>query len=205
MENISDVCQHIKDVLEPEEVADLLGLEYQNGKILCPFHNDTHFGSAYLNKGYFHCFACGESGDYIVLVQKLKNCSFIDAVKTLAEAAGIPFDDNRKTTPKERRYNALRLSSEEKQVIKICQGGVPLREVFETDENLYKRIVRFNTFKALNHYQELLLNVAQRTGKNAFMLYEAFDKKITPETYKSFERELTRRIIICEDIIGRFE
>ncbi|PIJ60922.1 DNA primase [Mesotoga sp. H07.pep.5.3] len=58
---------------------------------LCPFHNDND-PSFYVHpqRGFFHCFGCGEKGDVISFYQKIENLSFAEAVKRLADYAGIP-------------------------------------------------------------------------------------------------------------------
>jgi DNA primase len=41
--------------------------------IICPFHNDTHFGNAkiQIETSMFHCFSCGEKGNLVKLVYKM--------------------------------------------------------------------------------------------------------------------------------------
>ena len=60
-------------------------------KALCPFHNERtpSFNISPQRQG-FHCFGCGESGGAIGFVMKYENLPFVDAVKKLAEKAGIP-------------------------------------------------------------------------------------------------------------------
>jgi hypothetical protein len=57
------------------------GKEYTG---LCPFHADKT-PSLHVNedKGVFHCFGCGESGDVFDFVMKLDGVSFTEAVKSL--------------------------------------------------------------------------------------------------------------------------
>lgn len=57
---------------------------------LCPFHNEKT-GSFNVNadKGFYKCFGCGESGDIFTFVQKYENVDFYDALKILAEKAGV--------------------------------------------------------------------------------------------------------------------
>jgi hypothetical protein len=57
------------------------GKEYHG---LCPFHADKT-PSFHVNedKGVFHCFGCGESGDVFDFIMKLDGVSFVEAVKSL--------------------------------------------------------------------------------------------------------------------------
>ena len=56
----------------------------------CPFHNEkTASFCVNQNDGYYHCFGCGESGDVIKFVQQIESVTFIDAVKILADKAGM--------------------------------------------------------------------------------------------------------------------
>lgn len=60
-------------------------------KALCPFHNErTPSFSISPQRQGFHCFGCGESGSAIGFVMKYENLPFVDAVRKLADAAGIP-------------------------------------------------------------------------------------------------------------------
>ncbi len=56
----------------------------------CPFHSEkTPSFSINNDDGIYYCFGCKESGDVIKFVQKLENVDFMDAVKILAEKAGM--------------------------------------------------------------------------------------------------------------------
>lgn len=63
---------------------------------LCPFHNEKtpsfHVSS---DRQLFHCFGCGASGNLIQFVMRTENLDFVDALKLLADNAGIalPEDD----------------------------------------------------------------------------------------------------------------
>jgi len=57
---------------------------------LCPFHNEkTPSFSVNEDKGFFHCFGCGEHGSVIDFVMKTEGLSFPDAVEKLAGDAGM--------------------------------------------------------------------------------------------------------------------
>lgn len=56
----------------------------------CPFHEErTPSFSVSQEKGVYHCFGCGKSGNVFNFIMDIDNVSFYDAVKTLAERAGI--------------------------------------------------------------------------------------------------------------------
>ncbi|MBD5131593.1 MAG: DNA primase [Clostridiales bacterium] len=56
----------------------------------CPFHHETQPSfSISPDKQFFHCFGCKESGNAISFVMKMENIEFIDALKMLAEQAGL--------------------------------------------------------------------------------------------------------------------
>ena len=58
-----------------EDVAKKLGIEVGRHKALCPFHEDRH-PSLHFKNNRFKCFACGEIGDVIDLVQRYLNVGF---------------------------------------------------------------------------------------------------------------------------------
>ncbi len=56
----------------------------------CPFHNEkTPSFSVNEEKGFYHCFGCGEHGDIISFVMKINNCDFRSAITELAAQAGL--------------------------------------------------------------------------------------------------------------------
>lgn len=57
---------------------------------LCPFHNEkTPSFTVYPETQSFYCFGCGAGGEIITFTRKFYNLDFIEAVKLLAERAGI--------------------------------------------------------------------------------------------------------------------
>ena len=56
----------------------------------CPFHNEKT-PSFYVNddKGFYHCFGCSAHGDAIRWMTDQRGLPFMDAVKELAQAAGL--------------------------------------------------------------------------------------------------------------------
>ncbi len=57
---------------------------------LCPFHSEKSPSfSVHGGKQMYHCFGCGESGNVYTFIMKYENYSFPEAVKMLAERAGV--------------------------------------------------------------------------------------------------------------------
>ncbi|MCD8350141.1 MAG: DNA primase [Planctomycetaceae bacterium] len=60
---------------------------------LCPFHNEkTPSFNVRTTEQYFRCFGCGAKGDVFRFVQMMEKVEFPDAIKLLAERAGIALE-----------------------------------------------------------------------------------------------------------------
>ena len=74
-------------------------------KACCPFHKEkTPSFTVSDEKGFYHCFGCGAHGDAISWLTDARGLSFMDAVKELADAAGmeVPAPDPRAMARAER-------------------------------------------------------------------------------------------------------
>lgn len=61
---------------------------------LCPFHNEkTPSFTVYPESQSFYCFGCGSGGDAVTFLRKIENLDYIDAVKALADKAGMTMPD----------------------------------------------------------------------------------------------------------------
>ncbi len=83
---------------------------------LCPFHLEkTPSFHVHPDKGFFKCFGCGAGGDVITFVSKLENLNFTDAVRMLAQRAGVELEPEnpqaaRARSEKESIYEANRIA-----------------------------------------------------------------------------------------------
>ncbi|WP_010218863.1 DNA primase [Sphingomonas sp. PAMC 26621] len=77
----------LSDVVGRTLKLDRAGREF---RACCPFHQEQT-PSFYVNddKGFYHCFGCGAHGDAIRWLTDKSGLGFIDAVRTLAEDAGV--------------------------------------------------------------------------------------------------------------------
>ncbi len=85
--------QAIKDRLPITEVlVDYIQMKKAgtNFKAVCPFHNEkTPSLMISPSKQIWHCFGCGLGGDIFEFVKLAENVDFVDALKILADRAGI--------------------------------------------------------------------------------------------------------------------
>lgn len=86
----------VEEIKQRVDIVDLVSSYVElkkagaNYKALCPFHNEkmpSFMVSA--DKGIFKCFGCGESGDIFTFVEKMEGVDFPEALKILAEKAGV--------------------------------------------------------------------------------------------------------------------
>lgn len=66
----------------------------KNMKGLCPFHQDSHPSLIVSeDKGMAWCFACQSGGDIFAFVQQIENITFPEALRLLADKAGVKLPD----------------------------------------------------------------------------------------------------------------
>ncbi|AGA58468.1 DNA primase, catalytic core [Thermobacillus composti KWC4] len=87
----------IQAVLRAHDIVETVGRTVhltKSGKYLkglCPFHSEkTPSFTVTPEKGIFHCYGCGKSGSVIRFRMELEGYSFPEAVRIMAEEAGIP-------------------------------------------------------------------------------------------------------------------
>jgi len=88
-----DVTAQIKDRLDIVDVVSqyvILKKKGQHHWGCCPFHNEkTPSFSVNPSRGIFKCFGCGEGGDVISFLMKIRNQSFMDVITEQAQNLGI--------------------------------------------------------------------------------------------------------------------
>lgn len=67
----------------------------QNLVGLCPFHGEkTPSFTVFPSTASFYCFGCGAAGDVITFIKRMENLDYLDAVRFLADRAGLKMPDN---------------------------------------------------------------------------------------------------------------
>ncbi|OGY62779.1 MAG: DNA primase [Candidatus Harrisonbacteria bacterium RIFCSPHIGHO2_01_FULL_44_13] len=107
---MKDIVQEIKerlDIIEFVRQYVTLTPAGKNYKALCPFHKEkTPSFVVSPDRGIWHCFGgCGDGGDVIKFLMRYENLEFVEALKILAEKAGVDFKTSGGQDYK--RYNVL--------------------------------------------------------------------------------------------------
>lgn len=86
----------IEEVRNGNDIVDVIGSYVKLSKKgsnymgLCPFHGEkTASFSVSASRQMYHCFGCGVGGNVVTFLMEYENCSFPEAIKMLAERAGI--------------------------------------------------------------------------------------------------------------------
>ena len=86
----------IAEIVRRTDIVELIGAHLplraagRTHKALCPFHTEkTPSFVVNPERQSFHCFGCGEGGDAITFLMKHERLSFMEAVRFLAERAGV--------------------------------------------------------------------------------------------------------------------
>ena len=114
-----DLKEDIKSVIKLSDLIrkniPLKQRDKSNFIALCPFHKEkTPSFNISDDKGFYHCFGCGKNGDIFTYVMEMENIGFTDALKILADLAGIKYSNSNFTPdPKETNlYNLLKRVSQ---------------------------------------------------------------------------------------------
>lgn len=102
---------------------------------VCPFHDDhSPSMSVSKEKQIYHCFSCGAGGNVFKFVMDYEHISFIEAIKLLADKAGIP----------------LNLTS----TYKTVQKNQTLYDIYEISQKFYQNNINTAEGKEARDYLE---------------------------------------------------
>lgn len=91
-------------------IGEHAGLKRQGRRFvgLCPFHQEkTPSFSVNAEEGVYYCFGCRVSGDAITFVRSTEHLDFVDAVRLLADKAGITITEDEAVTQENRKRAPL--------------------------------------------------------------------------------------------------
>ena len=181
--------QELQDKVDIESViSSSISLKRRGKNLvgLCPFHNEkTPSFTVYPENNSFYCFGCGAGGDVISFVRRMENLDYIEAVKAVAQMAGVsmPEDGYDDTLSKQR----LRLLNANREAARFYHECLMKPENRSALDYFLKRgldmsiIRRFGLGYAPNDWRELInhlkskgfteqelvhANLARRSEKN---------------------------------------
>ncbi len=166
---------------------------------LCPFHNEkTPSFTVYPETSSYYCFGCGAGGDVINFVRNIENLDYVEAIKFLADRAGIkmPDDNFDDTTSNLRRrvYEANREAAKFYHETLFTEKGKPQLEYLMRRNISPKMVKHFGLGAAPDDWHALeehlrskgfkrdelvaanLLRYSDKNGKRYY--YDAFRAKV---------------------------
>ncbi|MBD3291936.1 MAG: DNA primase, partial [Armatimonadia bacterium] len=114
--DFDDAKEEIRDRLDIVEViGQHVRLEKSGNRFkgLCPFHQEkTPSFTVDPERGFYHCFGCGEGGDIYSFVMKRDGLSFPEALRQLARRAGVQIESDPMAAEKRKRRETLERANE---------------------------------------------------------------------------------------------
>lgn len=128
---------------------------------LCPFHNEkTPSFTVYPESNSFYCFGCGAGGDVITFVRRMENLDYIEAVKSVAQMAGMSMpEDGYDDTLSKQRMKLLSANREAARFYHECLMDPKNRDALDYFLNRglsINTIRRFGLGYAPNDWRELI-------------------------------------------------
>lgn len=164
---------------------------------LCPFHGEkTPSFNLYPETNSFYCFGCGAGGDVVTFIRRIENLSYIDAVKFLADRAGIPVpEQDRNDVGARQRVRILEANREAARLFHAClysaEGRAGLEYYYSrgyTDATIRHfglgyapqrfDFVRDHLRKKGFHDEELVLAWLCARSKNGKGIYDIFRNRV---------------------------
>ena len=142
-EEINHICNSV-DIVDIISKYIPLTQRGKNYFGVCPFHDDhSPSMSVSKDKQIYKCFSCGATGNVLKFVMDYENISFMEALKILADKAGISIDINLKSNVSTNNtyknlYDIYEFS------LKLYQNNLNTKDGKEAKEYLYKRQIDDN-------------------------------------------------------------
>ncbi len=128
--------QELQDKVDIESVISSNITLKRRGKTLvglCPFHNEkTPSFTVYPESNSFYCYGCGAGGDVISFVRRMENLDYIEAVKAVAQIAGVAMpEDGYDDTLSKQKMRILAANREAARFFNVCLNDPKNRDALE--------------------------------------------------------------------------
>ena len=153
---------------------------------LCPFHNEkTPSFTVYPETQSFYCFGCGAGGDVISFVRRMDNLDYVEAVKAVAQMAGMSMpEDGYDDTLSKQRMRLLEANREAARFYHTClmdpknkdaldyflKRGLSINTIRRFGlgyaPNDWRELINHLKSKGFTEHELVLANLARRSDKN---------------------------------------
>ncbi len=176
-----------------------------NYKALCPFHKEKT-PSFYVSpsRQIWHCFGCGAGGDIVGFVMKIENLEFKDALKLLAEKAGVKLTfENPEIVSKKQRLKEIYREATDYLHSNLLKNRKVLNYLFKRGLSL-ETIKEFKLGFALDEWRDLTNYLIKKGFKSYEILQSglAISKKEIKDISEAANKEIFK--IQPQDIYDRF-
>ncbi len=181
--------QELQDKIDIEQVVSSNITLKRRGKTLvglCPFHNEkTPSFTVYPESRSFYCFGCGAGGDVISFVRRMENLDYIEAVKAVAQMAGVSMpEDGYDDTLSKQRMRLLEANREAARFFNSClmdpknkfaldyflSRGLSMNTIRRFGlgyaPNDWRELINHLKAKGFTEHELVLANLARRSDKN---------------------------------------
>jgi len=173
---------------------------------LCPFHTEkTPSFTVHPDRQFYHCFGCGKGGDVFTFLMEHEGWSFPEALKYLAEKAGIPLPKRRKPEDADRYtrlYTATAAAAELfSRMIRRPEGKHALEYIMGRGVQS-GRLAEFGIGYAPNEWDGLL-KFCERRNISKQTLIDAGLVVVKEETKSVYDRFRNRLTFTIRNLSGR--
>ncbi|MEG1820067.1 MAG: DNA primase [Oscillospiraceae bacterium] len=170
-------------------------------KALCPFHSEkTPSFTVYSDTQSYYCFGCGKGGDAITFVREIENLDYLEAVKMLAEKAGLNMpDDNYDDTINKKRRRMIEINKEAARFFHnymLSQKGKEGLDYYLSRGLTMQTIRHFGLGYAPNDWHELLNYMAQKGYSKSELVEADLAKKSTKGDKINYYDNFRHRAIV---------
>ena len=173
---------------------------------LCPFHNEkTPSFSVSREKQIYHCFGCGKGGGVISFIMEIENLPFVEAVRFLAQRAGMEVPETGENEGYRRRRERLLALNKEAarffhETLKSPSGGAGAEYLFGRRGLSKGTVTRFGLGMAPDGWDNLI----QAMGAKGFSKRELLDAGLAVDSKKGriYDRFRNRVIFPIIDLRG---